>query len=98
MPLSPSPDEKPFVVEDTYLLCPAPVLREVGMYVFAAPVFVGRWGWVCSLCPAVLLGPMWLPGCHPLVFTAFTSPAVLRSTGSTGNYCKGISEQAEGCV
>lgn len=28
------PDEKPFVVEDTYLLCPAPVLREVGMYVF----------------------------------------------------------------
>ncbi|NXP35887.1 ANTR1 protein, partial [Leiothrix lutea] len=23
--------EKPFVVEDTYLLCPAPVLREVGM-------------------------------------------------------------------
>ncbi|OWK49558.1 Anthrax toxin receptor 1, partial [Lonchura striata] len=24
-------DEKPFVVEDTYLLCPAPVLREVGM-------------------------------------------------------------------
>ncbi|XP_039383860.1 anthrax toxin receptor 1 isoform X1 [Mauremys reevesii] len=24
-------NEKPFVVEDTYLLCPAPVLREVGM-------------------------------------------------------------------
>uniref|UniRef100_A0A8C0FI24 ANTXR cell adhesion molecule 1 n=1 Tax=Bubo bubo TaxID=30461 RepID=A0A8C0FI24_BUBBB len=28
-------NEKPFVVEDTYLLCPAPVLREVGMYVFS---------------------------------------------------------------
>ncbi|KAL8174073.1 UNVERIFIED_CONTAM: hypothetical protein K2H54_037653 [Gekko kuhli] len=24
-------DEKPFAVEDTYLLCPAPVLREAGM-------------------------------------------------------------------
>uniref|UniRef100_A0A8C0QSD0 Anthrax toxin receptor 1 n=1 Tax=Chelonoidis abingdonii TaxID=106734 RepID=A0A8C0QSD0_CHEAB len=27
-------NEKPFVVEDTYLLCPAPVLREVGMEEF----------------------------------------------------------------
>ncbi|KAL7981260.1 hypothetical protein Chor_002156 [Crotalus horridus] len=26
-----SRDEKPFVVEDTYLLCPAPVLQEAGM-------------------------------------------------------------------
>ncbi|OBS64394.1 hypothetical protein A6R68_07067, partial [Neotoma lepida] len=25
------PDEKPFAVEDTYLLCPAPILKEVGM-------------------------------------------------------------------
>uniref|UniRef100_A0ACB8EZT2 Uncharacterized protein n=1 Tax=Sphaerodactylus townsendi TaxID=933632 RepID=A0ACB8EZT2_9SAUR len=24
-------NEKPFAVEDTYLLCPAPVLREAGM-------------------------------------------------------------------
>uniref|UniRef100_A0A8D2QSH7 Anthrax toxin receptor 1 n=1 Tax=Zosterops lateralis melanops TaxID=1220523 RepID=A0A8D2QSH7_ZOSLA len=32
-------NEKPFVVEDTYLLCPAPVLREVGMYVFPALIF-----------------------------------------------------------
>jgi hypothetical protein len=24
-------DEKPFAVEDTYLLCPAPILKEVGM-------------------------------------------------------------------
>lgn len=55
------------MVEDTYLLCPAPVLREVGMYVLPASIFplpMGKWVWVSSLCSAVLFG---FPSCHFLM-------------------------------
>lgn len=65
-------------MEDTYLLCPAPVLREVGMYVFPALIFtlhVERWVWVSSLCSLVLFGSQ-------AAILSCSVAAVLWSTGT----------------
>lgn len=79
------------MVEDTYLLCPAPVLREVGMYVLPQNSLC-LWGGGSGSPPRVLFGSQAVILSCPEVF-------VLWSTGPDGIICtRGFSEPRHSVV
>lgn len=80
------PDEKPFVVEDTYLLCPAPVLREVGMYVFSTySDFYFAWGKRSLCCPTVFCCYVHLILTLSLVLVGLTGSCTLGHRGQSSS-------------